>query len=56
MGVCGLCEALKSDDAIRGLRISARSEGKGGKSREVPITHELLVRLRTFWKFHRNPE
>jgi integrase len=28
--------------------------GKGGKSREVPITPVLLSRLRTFWKFHRN--
>lgn len=31
-------------------------EGKGGKSREVPLTDELLVRLRRFWAAHRNPE
>ena len=30
-------------------------DGKGGKSREVPIQPELLHRLRTFWKFHKNP-
>ena len=30
--------------------------GKGGKQREVPITPELLARLRVFWKSHRNPD
>ena len=30
--------------------------GKGGKSREVPITDELLVRLRRFWAAHHNSE
>lgn len=30
--------------------------GKGGKSREVPVAEGLLVRLRRFWKAHRNPE
>jgi integrase/recombinase XerD len=28
---------------------------KNRKAREVPITPELLGRLRTFWKFHKNP-
>ncbi len=31
-------------------------KGKGGKDREVPLTDELLTRLRRFWKAHRNPE
>jgi integrase len=30
--------------------------GKGGKSREVPVSAELLVRLRRYWKAHGNPE
>jgi integrase len=30
--------------------------GKGGKSREVPVSDELLARLRCFWKAHRNEE
>jgi len=29
---------------------------KGGMEREVPITPELLERLRGFWKSHRNPD
>jgi integrase/recombinase XerD len=29
---------------------------KNRKAREVPITPELLQRLRNFWKAHRNPE
>lgn len=29
--------------------------GKGGKSRAVPIREELLERLRTFYRSHRNP-
>jgi len=40
-------------DAGRGvLRIV---EGKGGKAREVPISPEMVRRLRVYWKFHRNP-
>lgn len=31
-------------------------KGKGGKDREVPVSGELLVRLRRFWSAHRNPE
>jgi integrase/recombinase XerD len=42
---------------IDGSRLVIRiANGKGGKSREVPITPELLRRLRRFWKAHRNPE
>ena len=41
---------------IDGERLIIRIvNGKGGKEREVPITPELLGRLRTFWKSHRNP-
>ena len=29
---------------------------KGGEERDVPITPELLQRLRAFWKWHRNPD
>ncbi|MEM9267927.1 MAG: site-specific integrase [Pseudomonadota bacterium] len=57
---CGLrmSEALhiKPKD-IDGERLLIRVvEGKGGKQREVPITPELLARLRRFWASHRNPE
>ena len=41
------------DGERRVVRVVA---GKGGKSREVPITDELLARLRRFWAAHRNPE
>jgi len=41
------------DSKRRVLRVI---KGKGGKDREVPLTDELLVRLRCFWKAHRNPE
>lgn len=41
------------DGERRVLRVVA---GKGGKSREVPVTDELLVRLRRFWAAQRNPE
>lgn len=30
--------------------------GKGGKHREVPVSPDMLARLRTFWKSHRNPQ
>lgn len=29
---------------------------KGGKVREVPLSPALIDRLRTFWKWHRNPD
>ena len=41
------------DGERRVVRVVA---GKGGKSREVPITDELLVRLRRFWAAHHNSE
>jgi integrase len=42
---------------IDGERLVLRVvEGKGGKQREMPITPELLARLRRFWASHRNPE
>jgi integrase len=41
------------DGARRVLRVVG---GKGLKDREIPISDELLNRLRAFWKHHRNPE
>lgn len=41
---------------IDGQRLTIRVTGKGNKQREVPITKDLLLRLRIFWKSHRNPE
>ncbi len=29
---------------------------KGGKPREVPLSPALIIRLRRFWKWHRNPD
>lgn len=29
-------------------------DGKGGKAREVPIAHEMIERLRVYWKSHGN--
>ncbi len=56
---CGLrmSEALHIKPRhIDGQRLVLRVvEGKGGKSREVPITPELRNRLRRFWASHRNP-
>ena len=40
------------DSARLVIRIT---HAKGGRQREIPITPELLSRLRTFWKAHRNP-
>jgi integrase/recombinase XerD len=37
------------------IRIT-RKHAKGGHERDVPITPQLLTRLRTFWKWHRNPD
>ena len=56
---CGLrmSEALNLKPRhIDGQRLVLRVvSGKGGKDREVPITPQLLDRLRNFWKSHRNP-
>ena len=42
---------------IDGKRLVIRvMNAKGGKTREVPITPKLLVRLRRFWKAHGNRE
>lgn len=58
--LCGLrmSEALAiKPKHIDGERLTIRIvNGKGGKQREVPITRELLYRLRLFWKSHRNLE
>lgn len=57
---CGLrmSEALSiKPKHINSKRLTLRIvNGKGGKQREVPITPELLVRLKAFWSFHRNTE
>lgn len=56
---CGLRlnEALKlKPKDINGARLTIRvRSGKGGKSREVPISPQLLAKLRVYWKSHRNP-
>ena len=56
---CGfrLSEALSiRPKDIDGQRLVIRIvKGKNGKSREVPISPELLARLRKFWAFHKNP-
>jgi len=42
---------------IDGKRLVLRvRHTKGGKPREVPISPELLSRLRVFWSWHRNPD
>lgn len=41
------------DSSRRVLRVVG---GKGLKDREVPLSDALIVRLRAFWKAHRNPE
>lgn len=41
------------DGSRRVLRVVG---GKSNKDREVPLSDELLTRLRAFWKQHRNPE
>lgn len=41
------------DSSRRVLRVVG---GKGNKDREIPISDELIARLRAFWCVHRNPE
>ena len=57
---CGLrlSEALHvRPKDIDGARLVLRvTHTKGGKPREVPISPELLARLRVFWAWHRNPD
>jgi integrase len=57
---CGLrlseCTQLKPGHIDGKRRVVRVINGKGGKSREVPVSEELLVRLRRYWKAHRNPE
>jgi integrase len=57
---CGLrlSEAIRiKPKHIDGERLVIRIvDGKGSKSREVPITPELYQRLRIFWNAHRNPD
>lgn len=57
---CGLriseCIHIKPKD-IDGQRLVIRvKQTKGGVPREVPITPELLDRLRKFWCWHKNPD
>lgn len=57
---CGLrlfeARAIHPKD-IDGERLILRiRKGKGRKSREVPISAEVLKRLRAFWSWHRNPK
>jgi len=57
---CGLrlfeARAIHPKD-IDGDRLILRiRKGKGGKSREVPISSEVHQRLRAFWSWHRNPK
>lgn len=57
---CGfrLSEAIRiKPQHINGERLTIRIvDGKGKKTREVPISPELYQRLRIFWKAHRNPD
>ena len=57
---CGLrlseCTHLKPGHIDGKRRVLRVVNGKGGKSREVPISEELLVRLRRYYRAHRNPE
>lgn len=57
---CGLrmSEALqiKPKHIDSGRMVVRVVKGKGGKSREVPISPKMLMRLRAFWKSHRNTE
>ncbi len=55
---CGLrmSEALNiKPKQIDGERLMLRVNGKGKKYRDIPISSKILVRLRQFWKSHRNP-
>jgi len=57
---CGLrlSEALqlKPTDIDSGRGIVRVRHGKGDKAREVPICPEMIIRLRAFYKHHRNPD
>lgn len=57
---CGLrlSEALqlKPTDIDSGRGVVRVRHGKGDKAREVPICPEMIIRLRAFYKHHRNPD
>lgn len=57
---CGLrlseATQLKPTDIDSARGVVRVRHGKGDKAREVPICPAMIVKLRGFWKHHRNPE
>lgn len=47
---------LRPNDIISSRMVIRIRKGKGAKAREVPISPELLQRLRRFWRSHKNPD
>ena len=47
---------LCPNDIISSRMVIRIRKGKGAKAREVPISPELLQRLRRFWRSHKNPD
>ena len=43
-------------DSSRGVLRVVHANSKSKKDREVPVSPELIARLRAFWKQHRNPQ
>lgn len=56
---CGLrlgeALALRPTDLNSARKVVRIRKAKGGKTREVPISDELLERLNTYYQFHKNP-
>lgn len=57
---CGLrlseCTHIRPKDIDGKMLLLRVTNAKGGKQRDVPVTPELLARLRPFWKAHGNPD
>jgi len=59
MYLCGLriseAVSLQPQNIIGKRRVVQILNSKGGKNREVPLCDELYQKLRSHWRYHRNP-
>jgi integrase/recombinase XerD len=57
---CGLrvseATTIRTSHIDGGRKVIRIIDGKGGKNREVPLSDQMLERLRAYWRAHRNPQ